>query len=254
MLDAVRAQTVIDFIQLLKLASAGFSGQPFLLQPWQKDLVSRFYGTVDRDGEEAFRHYQYLYLEIPKKNGKTELAAALGLYHLLADGEENPQVYIVAADKDNASICYNAMVGMFRQAKWMQKWVKLVDSRREIRLKDGRGFVKVLSSDAETKHGYNPSCVIFDELHAQPNRRLWDVMTFGAGSARKEPTWIVLTTAGDDPDRGSIGWEVHEKCRRILAARNGTGNPAEDDPLWMPVMYGRQSRARLPSGCSGGSG
>lgn len=238
MLDAVRARMVVDFIQLLKLASAGFSGQPFILQPWQKDLVSRFYGTVDRDGEEAFRHYQYLYLEIPKKNGKTELAAALGLYHLLADGEENPQVYIVAADKDNASICYNAMVGMYRQAKWMQKWVKLVDSRREIRLKDGRGFVKVLSSDAETKHGYNPSCVIFDELHAQPNRRLWDVMTFGAGSARKEPTWIVLTTAGDDPDRGSIGWEVHEKCRRILAARDGTGNPAEDDPLWMPVMYG----------------
>lgn len=238
MLDAARGQLVIDFIQLLKLASAGFEGKPFLLQPWQKELITRFYGEVDRDGEEVFRHYQYLYLEIPKKNGKTELTAGLGLYHLLADGEGNPQIYIVAADKENAGICYNAMKTMAEQESWILKRVKVVDSRREIRLRDGSGFVKVLSADAENKHGYNPSCVIFDELHAQPNRKLWDVMTFGAGSARKQPTWLVLTTAGDDPDRNSIGWEIHEKCRAILAARDGTGDPERDDPLWLPIMYG----------------
>lgn len=238
MLDAARGQLVIDFIQLLKLASAGFEGKPFLLQPWQKELITRFYGEVDRDGEEVFRHYQYLYLEIPKKNGKTELTAGLGLYHLLADGEGNPQIYIVAADKENAGICYNAMKTMAEQEVWILKRVKVVDSRREIRLRDGSGFVKVLSADAENKHGYNPSCVIFDELHAQPNRKLWDVMTFGAGSARKQPTWLVLTTAGDDPDRNSIGWEIHEKCRAILAARDGTGDPERDDPLWLPIMYG----------------
>lgn len=238
MLDAARGQLVINFIQLLKLASAGFEGQPFLLQPWQKELITRFYGEVDRDGEEVFRHYQYLYLEIPKKNGKTELTAGLGLYHLLADGEGNPQIYIVAADKENAGICYNAMKTMAEQELWILKRVKVVDSRREIRLRDGSGFVKVLSADAENKHGYNPSCVIFDELHAQPNRKLWDVMTFGAGSARKQPTWLVLTTAGDDPDRTSIGWEIHEKCRNILAARDGTGDPGLDDPLWLPIMYG----------------
>lgn len=238
MLDAARGQLVINFIQLLKLASAGFEGQPFLLQPWQKELITRFYGEVDRDGEEVFRHYQYLYLEIPKKNGKTELTAGLGLYHLLADGEGNPQIYIVAADKENAGICYNAMKTMAEQEAWILKRVKVVDSRRELRLRDGSGFVKVLSADAENKHGYNPSCVIFDELHAQPNRKLWDVMTFGAGSARKQPTWLVLTTAGDDPDRNSIGWEIHEKCRAILAARDGTGDPERDDPLWLPIMYG----------------
>ena len=238
MLDHARGQLVIDFIQLLKLASAGFEGQPFQLQDWQKDLIRRFYGAVDRDGEEVFRHYQYLYLEIPKKNGKTELTAALGLYHLLADGEGNPQIYIVAADKENAGICYNAMKKMAEQASWIMKRVKIIDSGRQIRLKDGSGFAKVLSADAENKHGYNPSCVIFDELHAQPNRKLWDVMTFGAGSARKQPTWLVLTTAGDDPDRNSIGWEIHEKCRNILAARDGTGASDLDDPLWLPIMYG----------------
>lgn len=238
MLDAARGQLVIDFIQLLKLASAGFEGQPFQLQDWQKDLIRRFYGEVDRDGNDVFRHYQYLYLEIPKKNGKTELTAALGLYHLLADGEGNPQIYIVAADKENAGICYNSMKKMAAQASWIMKRVKIIDSGRQIRLKDGSGFAKVLSADAENKHGYNPSCVIFDELHAQPNRKLWDVMTFGAGSARKQPAWLVLTTAGDDPDRNSIGWEIHEKCRAILAARNGTGDPERDDPLWLPIMYG----------------
>ena len=238
MLDEARGQLVADFVQLLKLSSAGFDGQPFILQPWQKKLIMNFYGAVDRDGEEVFRHYQYLYLEIPKKNGKTELAAALGLYHLLADGEGNPQVYIVSADKENAGICYNAMRRMAESAPWIIKRVKVVDSRRELRLRDGSGFVKVLSADAENKHGYNPSCVIFDELHAQPNRKLWDVMTFGAGSARRQPTWIVLTTAGDDPDRLSIGWEIHEKCRSILAARDGSGDPGLDDPLWLPVIYG----------------
>lgn len=238
MLDAKIGQSVINFIQLLKLASAGFAGQPFRLQDWQKDLIMRFYGNVEKDGDHFFRHYRYLYLEIPKKNGKTELIAALGLYHLLADEEENPQVYIVAADIANASICFEAMNKMANNERWIMRRVKPVESRRELRLRDGTGFVRVMSSDADTKHGYNPSCVIFDELHAQPNRRLWDVMTFGAGSARKQPVWLVLTTAGDDPDRNSIGWEIHEKCRNILAARDGTGDPELDDPRWLPIMYG----------------
>lgn len=236
--NAALGQLPIDFVQLLKLSSAGFSGKPFVLQPWQKDLIREFYGTVEQDETGFYRHYQYLYLEIPKKNGKTELSAALGLYHLLADGEGDPQVYIVAADKDNAAICYNAMVGMVKQAPWLKKRVKIVASRREIRLRNTAGLIKVLSSESSSKHGYNASCVIFDELHAQPDRRLWDVMTFGAGSARRQPTWIVLTTAGDDPDRNSIGWEIHEKCARILAARAGTGKAEDDDPLWLPVIYG----------------
>src|SRR5690606_57846 len=69
-----------------------------------------------------------------------------------------------------------------------------------------------------------------DELHAQPNRDLWDVMTFGAGAARKEPLWWVITTAGDDPDRKSIGWEVHEYARKV---RDGE----LDDPTWYVKIY-----------------
>lgn len=240
LLSKKHADYVCGFLESLVFGSGDWAGKPFRLQPWQEDPIREFYGNMESADETGrmYRRYQYLYLEIPKKNGKTELAAALGLYHLVADGEPNPQVYICAADKENASICFNAMLAMVEALPWMQKRLNPVESRKEIWLADGTGFVKVLSSDAFSKHGYNASCVIFDELHAQPNRRLWDVMTFGAGSARRQPVWIVLTTAGDDPDRHSIGWEIHDQCRRILAARDGTGPVEDDNPIWLPVMCG----------------
>ena len=240
MFDAKRADYVCAFLELLAFGSGDWAGKPFRLQEWQRDPIREFYGNVTTEAEEnrKFRIFQYLYLEIPKKNGKTEVAAGLGLYHLLGDGEKNPQVYICAADKDNATICYNAMCGMLDARPFLDKKVKRIPSKRKIELAGGSGFVQVLSAEAYSKHGYNASCVIFDELHAQPNRALWDIMTFGAGSARLQPVWIVLTTAGDDPDRHSIGWEIHEQCRKILAARSGTGPAEDDNPIWLPVMYG----------------
>lgn len=230
-----RGEFVCRFVELLTFGSGQWIGKRFALQTWQREVLTGFYGDIEDDGT---RRRQYLYLEIPKKNGKTELAAALGLYHLLADGEENPQVYICAADRENASICFNAIQKMVEAAPWLSVRCKLVASQKRLMLRDGSGFIKVLSSEAFSKHGLNVSCVIFDELHAQPNRDLWDVMTFGAGDSRRQPVWIVLTTAGDDPDRKSIGWEVHDRCRRILAARSGIGSAADDDPAWYPVIYG----------------
>ena len=262
------ASYVCGFLESLVFGSGTWEGRPFVLLPWQREPLEKFYGTLDLDEDagQKFRQYQYLYLEIPKKNGKTELAAALGLYHLVGDGEQNPQVYICAADKDNASICFNAMLNMVNLLPWLKRRLDPVESRREIHLKDGSGFIKVLSADAYSKHGYNASCVIFDELHAQPNRKLWDIMTFGAGSGRKQPVWIVLTTAGDDPDRGSIGWEIHEKAVGVRDARQlrriqaEGGDPHQvlslrkvddgdmeqaqqellerDLPNWLPILYG----------------
>lgn len=240
MFDEKRADYVCSFLELLAFGSGDWKGKPFRLQDWQRQPVREFYGNIEADPESGrqLRTAQYLYLEIPKKNGKTEIAAGLGLYHLLGDGEKNPQVYICAADKDNATICYNAMCGMLDERPWLDRKVKRIPSKRRIELPDSSGFIQVLSAEAYSKHGYNVSCVIFDELHAQPNRELWDIMTFGAGSARLQPVWIVLTTAGDDPDRHSIGWEIHEQCRQILAARAGTGPIEDDNPIWLPVMYG----------------
>ena len=233
--SAEYADYVVDFIRCLRHVDGKWYGKPFELLSWQREAVRTFYGTVE---EKGVRRYQYLYLEIPKKNGKSELAAALGLYHTLMDGEMNGEVYLCAADKPNAGIIFNVALGMIRQSRYLQKRCRIRESTREITDRVTGTVMKVMSAEAYSKHGYKPSCVIFDELHAQPNRDLWDVMTYGAGDARLQPVWIVLTTAGDDPDRSSIGWEIHEKARAILRWRAGDREETFDDPRWLPYIYG----------------
>jgi phage terminase large subunit-like protein len=240
--DNDAALFAVDFIELLKHTDGEFYGQPFKLLPWQHSAVSRFYGELKDNG---LRLYQYLYLEIPKKNGKSELAAALGLYHTFADGEMRGEVYVCAADRENASIIFNVALEMISQNPTLKKRAKITESRKEILDTVTKTKFKVMSSEAFSKHGYKPSCVIFDELHTQPNRALWDVMTFGSGSARSQPVWIVLTTAGDDPDRVSIGWEVHEYARKVLEFRDGNIEEGIDDPTWLPIIYGAPEDADI---------
>lgn len=235
LVDTAVADFVIRFLECLTFTRGKWAGQPFRLLPWQLDAVREFYGTVTTS---HLRVYQYLYLEIPKKNGKSELAAGLGLYHLIADGEKQGEVYLVAADRDNAGIIYRAALTMVNNSKALKKRIKVKESTKEMIDRPSGTILKVLSSEAYSKHGYSPSCVIFDELHAQSNRDLWDVMTYGAGAAREQPVWIVLTTAGDDPDRNSIGWEVHEKAKTILRYRSGDTEGTYDDSAWLPIIYG----------------
>ena len=239
MFDAEAASFVCDFIECLTCSN----GAPMRLMDWQREAVTEFYGRMAQDEHDPtgayLRQYQYLYLEIAKKNGKSELAGALGVYHLYADGEMNGEVYIVAADRDNAGIVYGVCKWMVEHSPALLRRSRIVDSTKTIIDTVSGSKLKVLSSEAYSKHGYKPSCVIFDELHAQPNRDLWDVMTFGAGDAREMPVWIVLTTAGDNPDRKSIGWEVHEKALSILRCRAGNAREGDmDDPRWLPIVYG----------------
>ena len=200
-LDQASGQFVCDFVERLPTTD---TGKPFRLYDWQRDTLMEFYSTMERDEESGrlLRQYQYLYLEIPKKNGKSELAAALGLYHLFGDGELNAEVYLCAADKDNASIVFRAAVFMLETAPWTAKMIargelkvsksqKKIEYRQRVKGENGAlrwvsvGLMQVMSAEAFSKHGYKPSCVIFDELHAQPNRSMWDVMT---GAAGKPPT------------------------------------------------------------------
>jgi len=240
--DNDKALFTTSFIQLLNHTDGEFYGQPFELLPWQSNAVSQFYGTVKENG---YRQYQYLYLEVPKKNGKSELAAALGLYHTFADGEMRGEVYVCAADKQNASIIFNVALEMINLCPALKERAKITESQKIIYDKVTKTTFKVMSAEAFSKHGYKPSCVIFDELHAQPNRALWDVMTFGAGSARRQPVWIVLTTAGDDPDQVSIGWEVHEYARKVVEFRNDNTKDGINDPTWLPFIYGAPEDADI---------
>ena len=238
---------VLDFFGLLVFGQNDWAGKPFALQDWEISLIRQYYGVQVLDDQGRWvRYRRFLYNELPKKNGKSELAAGLGLYHLVADGETKPNVAIFAADKINAEIIYQCAKYMVEHTALGQPahrpLVYCRDSVREIRTRFG-GLMKVYSSDADTKHGFSFSAILCDEVHAwggQPGHRLWTVLTKGSDAARAQQSVLVLTTAGDDPDRTSIGWELHERCRRILAWRRGEPEQPldEDDPQWLPVMYG----------------
>ena len=235
---------VTRFIRLLPHGQNEWAGKPFQLLPWEEQAIQEFYGVQVLDDEGNWvRYRRFLYDEIPKKNGKSEFASALGLFHLLADGEKIPNVGIFAVDKTNADIIYRCAKFMVEHSALGQPKLQPItwcrDSVREIRTRFG-GLMKVYSSDSDSKHGISFSAILCDEIHAWPDRKLWDVLTVGSDAARRQQAVIVLTTAGNDPDHKSIGWEIHEKCRKILAWRQGTPEkPLDtDDPQWHPIMYG----------------
>jgi len=233
MFDQSKADEAVQFIELLKHTKSPFDGQPFVLLPWQRTIIEQVYGTLN---ERRVRKYKYIYLEVPKKNGKSELVAATALLHMFFDGEVNGEVYGCAGDKEQATLVFDVAVDMIEQVPALKKRAKMNYSTKQITDRETGTFYKVVSAEAYTKHGLNVSAVIFDELHVQPNRDLFDVMTKGAGATRRQPIWWMITTAGNDPDRLSIGWEVHEKAVEIVKARE-TGNPEKDVATWYPVIY-----------------
>lgn len=228
MFDNARAMYAINFIQSLKHTKGKWAGKPFELLPWQYEIIKDVYGTVDDKGR---RQYQFVYLEVPKKNGKSELGAAIALYHLFADGEINGEVYGCASDRAQASLVFDVAADMIKQSPVLYRRTKETASLKILTDKVTGSQYKVVSAEAFSKHGLNISCCIFDELHAQPNRDLWDVMTSGSGDAREEPLWFVITTAGDDVNRNSIGWEIHEKARKIISGEI-------EDPRWYCKVWG----------------
>jgi phage terminase large subunit-like protein len=223
--DKARADRVVNFIAKLCHTKSGWTGKPFYLLDWQEKLVRTVFGVVRPNGR---RQFKTVFCEVSKKNGKSELAAAVALYMLCSDGEQAAEVYGAACDKRQAGICFDVAVNMI--AKWpaLSRRLKLYKSQKELLYQPTRSAYRVLSSDVASKHGYSPSAIIFDELHAQPNRRLWDVLTKGTGAARPQQLILAITTAGTD--RTSICYELHEKACGII---QGTIN----DPTFYPVIY-----------------
>ena len=200
MYDIEKADRAVKFIQLLKHTKGRWKGVPFLLLPWQEKIIRDLFGTVNADGT---RQYRTAYIEMPRKNGKSELAAAIALLLLYADSEAGAEIYSAAADRDQASIVFSVAVDMVEQNRELAKRCKLIRSTKRVIKNDG-GFYRVLSADHTTKHGFNASGIIFDELHTQPNRSLWDVLTTSGGT-RTQPMVFAITTAGYD--RHSICFE-----------------------------------------------
>lgn len=226
--DQKKAKRAVDFIECLKHTKGVWHAVPFDLLDWQREIISDIFGTVKPDG---YRLYNTAYIEIPKKNGKSELGAAVALKLLCADDEWAAEVYGCASDREQASIIFDVAVDMVDQEPELRKVVKPILSVKRLIYKPTGSFYHVCSSEAFSKHGLNVHACIFDELHAQPNRALWDVMTKYAGDARTQPLTFAMTTAGDDPDRESIGWEIHQKSVDVL---NGT----KVIPNWYAKIYG----------------
>ena len=226
MYDESKAERTIRFIENLKHTKGRWHGQPFDLLPWQEQIIHDLFGTVKDNG---YRQYNTAYVEIPKKNGKSELAAAIALYMLCGDGEWGAEVYGCASDRQQASIVFDVAVDMVDQCPALKKRIKPVMSVKRLVYQPSNSFYQVLSAEAYTKHGLNVSAVIFDELHAQPTRELFDVMTKGSGDARQQPLFFLITTAGTD--RNSVCYEQHQKALDIIEGR-------KVDKTYYPVIYG----------------
>ena len=208
------AERAVAFINSLKHTKGVWHGKNFELLPWQEKIVRDVFGTLKPNG---YRQYNTAYVEIPKKQGKSELAAAVALYLTCGDGEYGAEVYGCASDRQQASIVFDVACGMIEQCPALKKRCKIMASQKRIVYLPLNSFYQVLSAESYTKHGLNVHGVIFDELHAQPNRALYDVMLHGSGDARKQPLYFLITTAGTD--RNSICWEVHQKADDILNGR-----------------------------------
>ena len=224
--DKAAADYAVGFIECLCHTKGTWAGKPFELIDWQERIIRDIFGILKPNG---YRQFNTAYVEIPKKMGKSELAAAVALLLCCGDGEERAEVYGCAADRQQASIVFEVAADMVRMCPALSKRVKILASQKRMVYLPTNSFYQVLSAEAYSKHGFNIHGVVFDELHTQPNRKLFDVMTKGSGDARMQPLYFLITTAGTDTQ--SICYETHQKAKDILEGR-------KIDPTFYPVIYG----------------
>ncbi|WP_195847815.1 terminase large subunit [Selenomonas montiformis] len=224
--DKGAADFAVAFIESLCHTKGTWAGKPFELIDWQERIIRDLFGILKKNG---YRQFNTAYVEIPKKQGKSELAAAVALLLCCGDGEERAEVYGCAADRQQAGIVFDVAADMVRMCPALNKRVKILASQKRMVFQPTNSFYQVLSAEAYSKHGFNIHGVVFDELHTQPNRKLFDVMTKGSGDARMQPLYFLITTAGTDTQ--SICYETHQKAVDILEGR-------KIDHTFYPVIYG----------------
>ena len=226
---------VIDFIEKFCCHSKGkWAGQPVRLELWQKALISALFGFKDK--ETGLRQYRELILMIGRKNGKSLLASALGVYLLVADGEGGPEIYSVATKKDQAKIIWSEAVRMIEHSPDLRQHAKCLVSK--IRTKFNNGTFEPLGSDSMKLDGLNVHGALIDELHAIKDRNLYDVVIDGM-SARVQPLSIITSTAGTVRD--NIFDLKYEECRRIIDGYDDPGGYHDETVL--PIVYELDDRA-----------
>jgi phage terminase large subunit-like protein len=218
------ASKKVAIINRLTHTKGVFAGQPFKLRRWQERKIIRPLFTTDGRGR---RRYRTCLLMMPRKNGKTELAAALAIDGLMFDQEAGAEVYSAAADKDQASLVFNVAAQMIRNDPVLDGQCEILDSQRRIYHRKSGSFYRAISAEAYSKHGFNASRVIYDELHAAPNRELWDVLASSTG-ARDQPLLIAISTAGYD--KHSILYELYSHAKKVV-------QQPDLDPSFLPIIF-----------------
>lgn len=221
--DTAAADAAVDFFpRHLRHTEGQWWNKPFVLSPWQEHIVRLLFGWKREDGTRLFRQS---YIEVPRKNGKTEFAAGLALLVLIADGEFGGQGYSIAVNKEQARIVFNKAGVMISLSPALSQILEVY--KTSIYCPELMASFLPLSSTAGSKHGFSPSFAIGDELHEWPDGELHDVVHKGT-AARQQPLEILITTAGK-PGQG-YGWEMHEYALSVLK-----GNI--EDPTFLPVIF-----------------
>lgn len=211
--DEDAAALAVRFFSGLKHWKGEYAGHPFALEPWQEEcIVAPFFGWKRQDGTRRFRE---IYVEIPRKNGKTTLLAGVGLILLVADGEQGAEIYTAATKKDQARIVFKDACNLVKSST-LSKHIDVF--RCSLYFSRGESVFMPLSADYNTQDGLNPHSGLVDELHQHPSRDLWDVIKQGMGS-RRQPSMWGITTAGSD--QNSFCYEQRAYAERILDPHSG---------------------------------
>lgn len=212
-----RATRVRAFFREILVHTKGrWSRRPFELEDWQwEDIVRPVFGTVKWDGEEDryVRRYRIVWIEVARKNGKSELMAAIALYLLVADDEEGAEIYGCAKDRDQAGKVYEVALRMVLLSPVLSARLKVNKQQKRIIDERTGSYYEVVAADADGNLGHNPHGVVFDEVLTQPNADLWEAMKTGMGT-RSQPLMVAATTAGNDP--ASFAKSEHDEMVRVL--------------------------------------
>jgi phage terminase large subunit-like protein len=218
------------FEHLLKHTADEWYGQPFLLCPWQEEALCQIFGQLDDSGN---RIIEMVYLETPKKSGKTEFAAGIVLLVLLMSHTQGCQVYGAASATRQAMNVYRAACKMVEQSPLLKKRLRILrGTNRIVKRSDPDSFYAAIAADGDVGDGVNPACVIADELHRWKTRKQienWDVLSNG-GITRKQALTIAITTAGVQ-NESPLAWRMHEKTRKVEAG-------IVSDPKFYGRIYG----------------
>lgn len=209
--DPKAALAVYAFIARLTLGDGASAGQPFYLEPWQTFVVGSLFGWKRADG---LRRFRIAYIEIGKGNGKSPLAAAIGLYMFLADGERSAEVYTAAVTRDQAVIPFRDAKRFAEDNPALKR--RLIIHDRNLADPQTGSFFRPLSAEGRSLDGKRPSCAVIDEIHEHPNAMVVDKLQMGT-KGREQPLMIGITNSG--VDRGSVCYDHHEYSRKVVTGQ-----------------------------------